>query len=229
MVNVSSVGPLISANVSPCSSPRPCWVKGGQGTTDRPRKDGLSEGRSLSTAQPGRVTSPHQAGSAPPGVDNSPCSALPGTTAHSWWLQSPQPQWAVQCTWRRKETDNGRWFPWCYRLGRVQRSSGIWTHIRSFQVLVGCRANLLLCSSVGKPMVRSLVEAGCSDLCSQLQPDSLPRPTCSSLQLPDHFSSPARSRISLSPSILFPGLNTFHSKAHSLRCRFNLGYWRSAV
>ena len=41
------------------------------------------------------------------------------------------------------------------------------------------------------------------------QPCSLPRPTCPSLQLPDHLSS---------PSTLFPGLNLLF-QAHSFRCR----------
>ena len=90
---------------------------------------------------------------------------------------------------------------------------------QSFQVLVGCRANLLLCSSVGKPMVRSLVEAGCSDLCSWLsfvRCQGQPAPAFSFQTI---SPPPARSRISLSPSILFPGLNMF-IQAHSLRCRF---------
>lgn len=194
MVNVSSVGPLISANVSPLLISQAMLSEGGKGTTDRPKEDGLSERKvPESTAQPGKVTPPlTRPGSAPPGVDNSPCSALPGTTAHSWWLQSPQPQWAVQCTWRRKETDNGRWFPWCYRLGRVQRGSGIWTHMSVFP-------------SAGRLQSQSFALQFCRQTYGQIpcwgrmlwpllmaQPCSLPRPTCSSLQLPDHFSSPSQ-------------------------------------
>ena len=195
IVNVSCVGPLISANVSPLLISQAMLSEGGQGTTDCHKEDGLSERKvPESTAQPGKVTPPlTRPGSAPPGVDNSPCSALPGTTAHSWgWLQSPQPQWAVQCTWRRKETDTGRWFPWCYRLGRVQRGSGIWTHMSVFP-------------SAGRLQSQSFALQFCRQTYGQIpcwgrmlwplltaQPCSLPRPTCSSLQLPDHFSSPSQ-------------------------------------
>lgn len=85
MVNVSSVGPLISANVRPLLISQARLSEGGQGATDCPKEDGPSERKvPKSTAQPGKVTPPPtRPGSAPPGVDNSPRGALPGTTAHS--------------------------------------------------------------------------------------------------------------------------------------------------
>ena len=113
MVNCSSVDPVISVHIRPLitSSPGQAeWT--GQVATDCPKEVGPSERKVPREYSPARGshTCPHQAWICTPGVGDSPRNVLPGTILHSrGWLQSPQSQWAVQCAWRREETDEGRW------------------------------------------------------------------------------------------------------------------------
>ena len=140
--------------------------------------------------------------------------------------RSPNRVWSrrVECRFTDTDTETQKagWFPWGYRLGSVQQGSGIWIYISVFP----SDGRLHRLSSVlgvfRQPVIRSLVGAGWIDICSWL---SLVPKACSQDQPAPAFSFqttcplPAVTRVSLSPSTLFPGLNLLF-QAHSFRCRF---------
>lgn len=190
--------------------------EGGKGTTDRPKEDGLSERKGPWEYSPARKshTSLHQAWlTAPPGVDNSPPWCITRTLAHSATLiakSTTPPEQSSAPGGERKLIKIG-WFPWCYRLGRVRRGSGIWTHMSVFPSAGRLQSQSLLCSSVGKPMVRSLVEAGCSDLCSWLSLVRCQGQPAPAFSFQTISPLPTRSRISLSPFHPLPWAKHVHS------------------
>ena len=108
--------------------------------------------------------------------------------------------------------------PWLYRLHSVQQGSGTWTYISVFPSDGRLQSLSLFWGLSRQPVVRSLVEAGFTDLCSWLSLVS-----CQGQPSPGfsfHLSPlPARTKISLSPSTTFPGLNMLF-QTQSLRCRF---------
>ena len=105
--------------------------------------------------------------------------------------RSPNRVWSrrVECRFTDTDTEAQKagWFPWGYRLGSVQQGSGIWIYISVFpsdgrlhrlSSVLGVFRHPCWCR-----MDWHLLMA---QPCSQ---GLFPRPTCPSLQLPDHLSS----------------------------------------
>ena len=69
------------------------------------------------------------------------------------------------------------------------------------------------------PVIRSLVEAKCTGLCSWLRLVLCQGQPVPVFRFQTVSPLPARTRIILTPYTLFPGLNMLY-QAHSLRCRF---------
>ena len=115
MANGSSVGPSdFSSYWAPLLLPRPGWVKWGGGSSNGQLKGklALQKGRCPeSTAHPRNDTPANtRCDSTPPGVGDSPHSALQRTPPSSQgWLQCPQHHWAIQSVWRKEEIDKRWW------------------------------------------------------------------------------------------------------------------------
>ena len=90
---------------------------------------------------------------------------------------------------------------------------------QSFQVTGKLQSLSLVQGVFRQHVVLSLVEAGCTDLCSWLSLVSCQGQPAPAFSVQTVSPLPARTRISLSPSTLFPGLNMLF-QAHSLICRF---------
>ena len=91
--------------------------------------------------------------------------------------------------------------------------------LQSFQVMVGCRAYLWFWRVSRQSVIRSLLGAGWTDLYSWLSLDTCqgqPAPVFSFQTMPP---LPARTRVSLFPSTIFPGQNLLF-QPQSLRSRF---------
>ena len=94
-----------------------------------------------------------------------------------------------------------------------------WSGVPSPSPMIGCKAYLWFEGCLRQPVVRSLVEAGFTDVRSWFYLvlcQGQPSPAFS-FQITSPL--PAMTRISLSPSTLLPGLNMLF-QAHSLRHRF---------
>ena len=138
--------------------------------------------------------------------------------------KSPQKVWSsrVECRFTDTDTETWKaeWFPCHDRLGSVQQGSGIWTYISVFPNDGRLQSLSVVLGVCRQPVIGSLVQAGWTDLCSWLsivlcQGQSIPAFSFQTIS-----SLPAKTRISLSLSTLFPGLNMLY-QAHSLRRRFD--------
>ena len=128
--------PVISTHVGPLftfSSGQP--ERRGAGSNSHPQgKMAPQKGRcSESRIYLGKVTpTPARPGSAPPGLGDSPQIVLRGTTFHlQGWLQSPQPDGALQCAWRREEIDKASWSWLSSQAGEWKEGGRWWSTLKS--------------------------------------------------------------------------------------------------
>ena len=119
------------------------------------------------------------------------------------------------------ETQKAGWFLWRYRLGIVQKGSGIWTYISVFPSdgrLQGLFLVLVICR---QPVIRSLAEAVWTDRCSWLSLVPCQGQPAPAVGIQTISPRPTMTSVSLSPSTFFPGLNMLF-QAHNISCRFGV-------
>ena len=119
---------------------------------------------------------------------------------------------------RRRRQDD---FSGAYRLGIVQQGSGIWTYISVFPSDGRLQGLFSVLGVFRQPVIRSLVEAVWTDRCSGLSLVPCQGQPAPAASIQTFSPLPTMTRVSLSPSTFFPGLNMLF-QAHSIRCRFGV-------
>ena len=139
--------------------------------------------------------------------------------------ESPQRVWSsrVEChfTDMVTETQKAGCFLWRYRLGIVQQGSGIWNYISVFPSDGRLQGLFSVLGVFRQPVIRSLVEAVWTDRCSGLSLVPCQSQPAPAVGIQTISPLPTMTRVSLSPSTFFPGLNMLF-QAHSIRCRFGV-------
>ena len=139
--------------------------------------------------------------------------------------KSPQGVWSsrVECHFTDTVTEPQKagWFLWCYRRDIVQQGSGIWTYISVFPSDDRLQRLFLVLGVFRQPVIRSLVEAGWTDLCSWLSLVPCQGQPAPAVSIQTISPRPTMTSISLSPPTFFPDINMLF-QTHNLRCRFGV-------